>query len=548
MAFNPALGRGVYGIELQKDLRRQADILKHTLWDLKIRAPIRNRIASGMALVNWGAEDGVRASKASIMIGDCYPLGSHSFESFRVSGDKTEDHGRPPSTVHMFAKMARQQSRLYAAVYGSEHLNERLDAIDRMSETHDECPGFSAASFLSETWKRMVYQYDACIAEGIHYVVGKYDEGVTLGKVKRYALAPDAKQGDAWRFTPIFDFDSEVGFWRSVTLVEINQERQRRDINSSVAERGKTIPERRKKKDETRVGGGEENHRPQYPIGGNMSLVERKAGYTHMPLDKNGNAICYNHSAHSGCNKGGACLFPHTQRIRPEGLRWTAQYDLARRGGLLSQKRIESGAVDGYLQALRRQGTLDVKKSIDEGKNTGRMMQTRKSWSHFPPGLIPKAVDLSAECKPVHCVPVVDVISDVAQIGVAQKNDGTSMKEAEESAASSTPWPNHLYSTQQKWHWHGWAKPDKNSMRKYETGEVKNSTAESEIVGQTGLIGEESECRSEKVTLAQIAEEEENGPEAVQIGKGEMVIYSEHTYRRKTEEFTREYTRYRMTF
>ena len=37
--FNPKLGRGVCGVELQKALRRQANGLKHTLWELKIRAP-----------------------------------------------------------------------------------------------------------------------------------------------------------------------------------------------------------------------------------------------------------------------------------------------------------------------------------------------------------------------------------------------------------------------------------------------------------------------------------------------------------------------------
>ena len=289
--FNPTIGRGVYGIELQKALRRQANSLKHTLWDLKIRVPITNRIASGMALINWGAEDGVHGSKDAIMLGDCYPLDSQNFESFRISGDKTEDHGKQPATVHMFVKMARQQSRLYADVYGEEHLNERLNAIDRMSDIHDECPEFSTASFLSETWERMVYQYDACIAEGIHYILGRYDEGVTFEKVKRYALAPDAKQGTSWRSTPIFDFDSSDGFWRSVVLLEISQERQRQDINALVAARGKALPGGKRKNDERAGGVEEEKPRAQYPMGQNLSVIERKAGFAHKPLDKNGKTL-----------------------------------------------------------------------------------------------------------------------------------------------------------------------------------------------------------------------------------------------------------------
>ena len=127
-------------MELQKALRRQANSLKHLLWGLKIRVPLSNRIASGMALVRWGAEDGRTGVKEAILLGDCYPLDSQSFEQFRLSGDKIEDRSKQPQTVHMFVKTARQQSRLYAAVYGEEHLNERLDAVGRLNEIHDECP------------------------------------------------------------------------------------------------------------------------------------------------------------------------------------------------------------------------------------------------------------------------------------------------------------------------------------------------------------------------------------------------------------------------
>ena len=56
--FNAAVGRGVYGIEMQKALRRQANGMQETIWGLNIRVPMTNRIASGMALMSWGSEDG----------------------------------------------------------------------------------------------------------------------------------------------------------------------------------------------------------------------------------------------------------------------------------------------------------------------------------------------------------------------------------------------------------------------------------------------------------------------------------------------------------
>ena len=73
-AFSREVGRGTYGIELQKSTGRQTTRLKPTLWDMKIRVPPMNRITSGMDLSRWGAEDGRNGTKDAIVIGDCYPM------------------------------------------------------------------------------------------------------------------------------------------------------------------------------------------------------------------------------------------------------------------------------------------------------------------------------------------------------------------------------------------------------------------------------------------------------------------------------------------
>ena len=202
-AFNLSVCRRLYGLELQKSLRRQANALKHRLWKSKIRTPLNNRLIDGMALVSWGAEDGRIGKKDAILLNDCYPLDSSAFDRFKVIGGKIEEHGRPPATMYMFRKMARQQSLLFAEVYGEEHLNDRMQAIERISDIHVDCPDFFAATFITETWGRMTYQYNICVAEGIRYIIGQYDEGITFDKIKRYALTPGPGGGAAWRFTPV---------------------------------------------------------------------------------------------------------------------------------------------------------------------------------------------------------------------------------------------------------------------------------------------------------------------------------------------------------
>ena len=171
-----------------------------------------------------------------------------------MSGDKLEEHGKQPATVHMFVKIDRQKTGLYAAVYGEEHLNERLNAIDRLGELHEECPEFFTLSLISEMWERMTYQYTSCVTGGIHYFLAKYDEGITFAKIKRYALVPDGSGGTAWRFAPIFDFNIDDGFWGSVIIHEIRQERQLQDIRNLVAERSRT-PRGKNRKSGDRVGG-----------------------------------------------------------------------------------------------------------------------------------------------------------------------------------------------------------------------------------------------------------------------------------------------------
>ena len=135
------MGRCAYGLELKKALRRMENGLKHTMWGLWIRVPI-NKIASGIALMRWGDEDGRNGSDESIKLGDCPRLDPQAFGQFVMNGDKLEDRPKQPTTSHMIAKDARQQSSLYAAEYGEERLDELLDTVGKLIGIHEERPGY----------------------------------------------------------------------------------------------------------------------------------------------------------------------------------------------------------------------------------------------------------------------------------------------------------------------------------------------------------------------------------------------------------------------
>ena len=71
-----------------------------------------------------------------------------------------------------------------------------------------------------------------------------------------------------------------------------------------------------------------------------------------------------------------------------DGIHWATQFELVRRGGITSKKRIEPSDVEGYIQALRTQHTTEMKKMIDESKNSaGRTSRMRRTQANPPPGL-----------------------------------------------------------------------------------------------------------------------------------------------------------------
>lgn len=139
-SFDVTFGRGLYGLELQRPLRRHAENLEIRLRGMEIRIPLANRSVGGIALVSLGDEDGRIGNNGAILLNDCYPLDSGSFDKFKLADDKVEDHGRQPATMYMFIQMARQISRAFAEMYRDEHLEDRSQAIGRLSDIREAFP------------------------------------------------------------------------------------------------------------------------------------------------------------------------------------------------------------------------------------------------------------------------------------------------------------------------------------------------------------------------------------------------------------------------
>ena len=66
-------------MEFQKSIRRRENGKNQTIWGSEIRAPINNWVASGMALMIWGVEDGRVETKEEIAPVDSFTVGPRAF-------------------------------------------------------------------------------------------------------------------------------------------------------------------------------------------------------------------------------------------------------------------------------------------------------------------------------------------------------------------------------------------------------------------------------------------------------------------------------------
>lgn len=103
-------------------------------------------------------------------------------------------------------------------------------------------------------------------------------------------------------------------------------------------------------------------------------------GYAHRPLGRDGKVLCYGLSSQSGCARKKNFPFSHQSRIKADGLRWAAGYEIARRGGLTSSKRIEPHAAGGSLQALRERYSAAIKKMIADCKTGAGESRRSQPW------------------------------------------------------------------------------------------------------------------------------------------------------------------------
>ena len=88
--FRVELGVGAYGKELSETLKRQASVMKETMYRKGIRVPLTNRIIQGASEALWGSEVHGASPGNQLLVSDFAPWGLNSFEDYVRKDEKIE--------------------------------------------------------------------------------------------------------------------------------------------------------------------------------------------------------------------------------------------------------------------------------------------------------------------------------------------------------------------------------------------------------------------------------------------------------------------------
>ena len=95
-----------------------------------------------------------KPGEEAVTLAGCIPHNYESYDIFSTDGKKNEARGKPPQTIDVFARAAKQHVELFALVFGREHAQERLEAISIFHQMREAQPDAFPLHFLCEVWGR----------------------------------------------------------------------------------------------------------------------------------------------------------------------------------------------------------------------------------------------------------------------------------------------------------------------------------------------------------------------------------------------------------
>ena len=200
----------------------------------------------------------------------------------------------------------------------------------------------------------------------------------SFDRIRFFATAPDASGAPWLRLPATFDLEDPMEYFQTDIVA-----RQTRALNracwNAALKRAPTVTENRKAGEISGSKGSEPNPaaapgtakagKPPPLIGPNLTADEAKRSFAHAPKTKDGSqSVCWDAGTHRGCHMN-PCRNAHAPLGNPALLDATVQMQLARRGGVKTDKKLDATQATQRIQQLR-QG-IQEKAAADKKPSSG---------------------------------------------------------------------------------------------------------------------------------------------------------------------------------
>ncbi|CAE8594060.1 unnamed protein product, partial [Polarella glacialis] len=304
---------GLTGKELFLGLKRAAEHAKHILQAIKWPASMKNRIAFALASFSWGGASHKDAPLRSATASDFVTAKAQHFDCYVAPSDhKLEAKGRYTMTFQTWRRQVENQIRVLGAVYGLEHMPERVAALKKLEE-------------LRESRRQLCHTLgtDSPRKEDLRFV----------------ALSPNQDSQPNFAFPTTWDMENPHGYYQ-LAVVPRQDRAMARLLYSQLH---KTTPKAPAKAGENK------------PV--SRTSLERAP-----KCEKSGMPICWDAATWVGRQKGQACQHAHEPLPGLAKMHYTVVMQLIRRGGLRSGHKIDPASVDGRITQLREQASAENRK------------------------------------------------------------------------------------------------------------------------------------------------------------------------------------------
>ncbi|CAE8601345.1 unnamed protein product, partial [Polarella glacialis] len=391
---------GLTGKELFLGLKRAAEHAKNILQAIKWPVLMTNRIAFALASFSWVGASHKDAPLWSATASGFVTAKAQHFDCYVAPSDhKLEAKGRYTMTFQTWRRQVENQIRVFGAVYGLEHMPERMAALKKLEEAHDEDDNAWPADYVFALWEELSAAWREELRESRRQLCHTLGTDNPRKEDLRFvALSPNQDGQPNFAFPTTWDMENPHGYYQLVVVPRQDRAMARllysqlhKTTPKAPAKAGEIKPDdsadapgenRQKtaKVGEVKPEVAEEGaSKRAYPAGKRLLPAEGRTSLEHAPkCEKSGMPICWDAATWIGCQKGRACQHAHEPLPGLAQMHYTAAMQLIRRGGLRSGHKIDPTSVDGRITQLREQASAENREKKAPKKTTPK---TKAGWA-----------------------------------------------------------------------------------------------------------------------------------------------------------------------